>query len=269
MKSNSNNKGFKSLLLFLSGSVIVISVIIFQNYFEDTINVSPLIVNMIFSAGAGLIIERLGLLWKGNKEVARLVIGLAGGILSFLTNVPHRLIENTTITVSVRPKNNPQGILLRNQGNVMMDIEGDNAVNSERRLEQINEKGVAIFSNVPVGKLVRFNVDYSEPYKSISPDSLYRIKSNQKIELIVELEGLEKISGQVRSNDLPLSGALVYIGDLRDTTDDLGNFTINVPEELRRKTQFVNAFKPGYDMQEKPFFPETQGRLIFNLMPLR
>jgi hypothetical protein len=81
-------------------------------------------------------------------------------------NVP----TTTSVTVFVHDKASRQDMILRQQGHVVMDVKG-----GERKRADINENGAAFFQNLQVGEKVQLEVDFSEPYKSMYPDSAFVI----------------------------------------------------------------------------------------------
>ena len=128
----------------------------------------------------------------------------------------------------------------------------------ERKRQAISENGEAFFNNLKVDEKIRLGVDFSEPYKPTHPDSLYTIDASGKIYLEVALQNLEKVFGRVIFKDKPLDGVQVSIGpSLRDTTDALGYYEVNIPVSQQRKEQEVNFYKPGFKMLSKNAFPQT------------
>ena len=169
----------------------------------------------------------------------------AGGI------VGRNCITQVPVTVFVHGKGGKQDLVLRQQGHVLMDVGG------ERKRMDIGANGQAFFNNLQVGDSVRLEVDFSEPYKNTRPDSVYRIDKSGNIYLEVALP-LDRIYGQVIFGNGPVPGVIVSINaSLRDTTDDLGNYELNIPEPMQKKEQRVTFFKPGFKMQVKPAFPQT------------
>ncbi|MBI5916958.1 MAG: hypothetical protein HY842_16430 [Bacteroidetes bacterium] len=169
--------------------------------------------------------------------------------------------EPFNVTVFVHGKEGRQDMILRQQGEVIMDLGG------ERRSEPIRENGQAFFLNLPPsysGKGVSLNVDFSEPYKSIHPDSLHPLKPGEAIYLPVELQGLERIYGTAIWQEKPLPGVVVSIvgSSLTDTTDASGAYEIFIPEgKERRKVQEVKFWKQGFKLRMKNATPQIQESL--------
>lgn len=160
--------------------------------------------------------------------------------------------KQVPVTVFVHGKGGKQDMVLRQQGHIIMDVRG------ERKRQAISENGEAYFNNLLIGDTLRLNVDFSEPYKSTHPDSVYVVGQDGRIYLEVELQHLEKVFGRVMYRDLPLDGVAVGIGStLRDTTDELGNYEIRIPPDQRKKTQELSFYKPGFKLLTKTAHPQT------------
>lgn len=148
-------------------------------------------------------------------------------------------------------KKGKQYPVLRQQGHIWLDING------ERKQEAIDDKGKAVFQNLHVGDNILLEVSFSEPYHAVRPDSFYTVPANGQIYMPVELKGLDKISGRLIARDQPLPGVIVSLGELRDTSDALGNYELRIPETLQKKEQQVQFFKPGYNMRIETIHPQT------------
>lgn len=186
---------------------------------------------------------------------------LAFAVIGFLWNPAEGFVgkncnEPFSVTVFVHGKGGRQDMILRQQGEVLMDLAG------ERRSELIRENGQAFFQNLPPsyqGKQVSLNVDFSEPYKSIYPDSLFPLKPGEQIYLPVALQGLDRIFGTVIWKEKPLPGVVVSIGNaLSDTTDANGAYELRIPEAQQHKEQEVKFVKTGYKLLMKKALPQVQ-----------
>ena len=100
-------------------------------------------------------------------------------------------------------------------------------------------------------------MDFSEPYRPLNADSLYTIPSDGRLTLTVGLQNLGQVFGRVLWRDQPLEGVLVAVGDLRDTTNDLGRYSIQIPETEQRKEQEVIFKKMSYKTLIKTAHPQT------------
>ena len=71
------------------------------------------------------------------------------------------------------------------------------------------------------------------------------------------LQNLGLVFGRVLWRDQPLEGVLVAVGELRDTTNDLGRYSIQIPETDQRKEQEVIFKKMNYKTLIKTAYPQT------------
>ena len=175
-------------------------------------------------------------------------------------NVLHLLSRNPvrngaqSITVFVHGKQSRSELILKNRGEVVITY------GTARVRQGINEDGQAIFNEIPnrffmteARKKIFVNVEDTrgEPYEALNPDSQYTLIPGEPIYLKVMLAGLEKIFGTVIWNESPLGGVVVSVGTVRDTTDQLGSFILNIPEELQKQQQEVKFFKPNFKLIQK------------------
>jgi hypothetical protein len=155
-----------------------------------------------------------------------------------------------TIIVHVREKNKNDKSLQR-QGYILMNI-----INGETKRALINENNEAFFSNLRESDKAKFDIDFSEPYKPIFPDSIYEINGSNKIDLQIRLSGIEQVFGKVLFREQPLSNVKVEIGRLNATTDSLGNYHINIPDSLQSKEYKVWFSKSGFTTIYKLAYPQ-------------
>lgn len=164
---------------------------------------------------------------------------------------PNNCEMPVSVSVFVHGKKGRQDMILRQQGYVIMDIL------SERKRESINEKGQAAFQNLHIGDKVLLNIDFSEPYKAIYPDSVHVITEDGRIYLPVALEGINKVQGMVIYNEKPLPGVIVKIDRLIDTSNETGNYYISIPDSLQSKEYQVQFYKPDYKGKVVTAYPQT------------
>ena len=163
-----------------------------------------------------------------------------------------------SVTVFVHGDKGCTDAVLKGQGHVAMRIAGS----GETKKEAINDKGEAKFSGLRAGQKVYLEVDFSEPYRAVNPDSSYIISEEGGICFEVALQNLDKVFGQTIFNDQPLAGVIVSIGaGLRDTTDDLGHYDLHIPKAMQSKEPEVSFFKPGFKMLTKTAHPQTNAPL--------
>ncbi|MEI7587142.1 hypothetical protein [Runella sp.] len=195
--------------------------------------------------------------WTGLNDVKSWVALLAGlaGILTFYFKYCGNGASADTfknVTVIVRGKDEALVDPLHTKAYVIMTTSGGGAPK-----ELIDDKGVASFKNIKVGDKVRLNIDFSEPYRPIQPDSIYTVPEDGRIHLIVALQHLGKVYGRVMYRDKELSGVIVAVGSLRDTTDDLGRYEIQIPANDQRPEQEVFFKKEGFKSITNKDFPQT------------
>jgi hypothetical protein len=156
-----------------------------------------------------------------------------------------------SVSVFVHGKKGRQDMILRQQGYVIMDLHG------ERKRESINEKGQANFYNLHVGDHVLLNIDFSEPYKALYPDSIHVITEDGRVYLPATLEGIDKVEGRVLYNDQPLSGVIVTTNTLSDTSDATGHFNLVIPEPLQTKKYEIQLIKKDFKIRKAIAYPQT------------
>lgn len=108
---------------------------------------------------------------------------------------------------------------------------------------------------------MRLNIDFSQPYKTLFPDSLFVVEPNGHIYLPIALQGIDQVKGMVLFNDAPLEGVIVKLvtkgRDLIDTTNQTGDFHFVIPESLQSNEYKVWFIKQGFRSKSAPAFPET------------
>jgi hypothetical protein len=157
----------------------------------------------------------------------------------------------TSVTVFVHGKKGRQDIILQDKGYVMMDLQG------ERKRESIDEKGQAVFHNLHIGDKVLLNIDFSEPYKSIYPDSTYTVTPEARIYLPVALQGIEKVQGMILYNEEPLADVTIKIDELTGKSDETGHYSIPIPESLQAREYKVWFIKKGFKAKSAISYPQT------------
>ena len=193
------------------------------------------------------------LIWFGGGVVA--FIGILANLATVLDYLGVKskdegMIKN--VSVSVENKERDLIPVLSKAAYIIMVVDGGDV-----KKELIDDKGKASFQNVKIGDKVRLKVDFSEPYRPLNADSLYTIPSDGRLTLTVGLQNLGLVFGRVLWRNQPLEGVLVAIGDLRDTTNDLGLYSIQIPETEQRKEQEVIFKKMNYKTLIKTAYPQT------------
>ncbi|MEO1438208.1 MAG: hypothetical protein AAFV80_21885, partial [Bacteroidota bacterium] len=186
--------------------------------------------------------------WYGLVSLASVLI-LYFGIRSLSFN--SGVLKN--VTVNVRSIDGDLIPALHTQAHVIMTTSGGGTPK-----ELIDDKGAASFKNIKVGDEVRLTIDFSEPYRPVAFDSVYTVPEDGRIQLIVALQHLDKVYGRVMYGNQELPGVEVSIGDLRDTTNDLGRYEIIIPPDQQQKKQVVFFKKEGFQSASKGANPQTK-----------
>jgi len=163
------------------------------------------------------------------------------------------------VTVFVHGKGGRADVVLRSQGRVLMDIDG------ERKSSAIDQDGQAHFINIPTGSHGFLDIEFSEPYHPVNPDSAYLIESDISIYLKVSLRGIDKIEGTVLYDSQPLPGVLVKMKSLETYTATAGNFSLTVPDSLQKAKYDIQLIKEGFDVMLVAVFPQTEQAPIFTM----
>jgi hypothetical protein len=262
---------FKSIALKniakLSGGLFIVLAVIIALFNKCPTNVQYFIIYALFGIGAALLLAKSAERTSANVTVYNVGIGLSGGValpfILFFTNPIgsfkpddcNRLLSATSATVFVHGKKGKQDMILRQKGFVIMDLHG------ERKRASINENGQAFFQNLHSGDSVRLDIDFSEPYKTIFPDSVYIIQPGSTIYLQVALQGIGEVRGMVLYNAVPLADVTVKLigktGILLDTTNSTGDFSFTIPERMQTNEYQVWFIKEGFKAISYPAFPQT------------
>lgn len=197
---------------------------------------------------------------------AGVIIGILAG-LAELTGYSLRdlfgeasIPKTSSVTVLVHGKEGKDKLVLPNRGIVYL-VYGDAKIP-----EQINNKGIAVFNQIPEhffspeAKVeLLFEDPKKEPYRVAIRDTLYDLKLQTYIPLMVILEGMEQISGIVEDFETgkPIDSAMVRIFGTETYSNQFGEFTLNIPEDKRKQFITLRAFKKGYKNWELNDIPTT------------
>ena len=204
-------------------------------------------------------------IWKFVLGIS-VIIGFFTGVFEIfdlqkaITLKKNRNSESVTIFVHGKQSNNE--LILKNKGKVEITYGG------ARVLQGINENGQAIFNEIPSyffsnNAKVYINIRDTdgEPFRALFPDSLYQLRSGEPIFLQVILDNLDKIFGSVYWDEKPLPKVIVSVGQIRDTTNEFGEYELQIPEKLQKQQQLVKFFKTGFKLQTKIAHPQTDKAL--------
>jgi hypothetical protein len=242
------------------GIVLLVSALLITLFIQCPTKMHYFMIYAFVGIGIALLLARSAEHASLSVKAWNIGVGLTGGValpfILFFTNPvgsfkPDNCIVRQSVTVFVHGKKGKQNMILRQKGYVILDVQ------SERKMASINENGQAHFQNLQVGDHVRLNIDFSEPYRSINPDSVYTIDEGGNIYLPVALEGIDNVKGNVLYDDKPLPGVTVKIEMLSATTDSTGFFSIPIPDSLQTARYIVWFFKDGFKSISKDALPQS------------
>ena len=167
------------------------------------------------------------------------------------------------LTVFVHDQRDQQVPALRNRGFVVLDL------GSDRRREQIGDKGEARFVRIPADQLNRrvpISVDADE-YEVAFRDS--RITLDSAVAYLPVRPKSVLLQGLVlNSKGRPLPDARVSFLGEEQTTDENGGFAVLVPVNLATQKRRISVSATGYAGWEGEFTPGSN-RLELRMEPLR
>lgn len=209
--------------------------------------------------------------WWGYVTGLGVVIGILAGVAElsdyslrdlFAGNIPD---DTFTATVFVHGKRGTDERILKNQGQVLLGLRGNEMPSS------INEKGEATFKEIPrsfQGKRVPIRIEHPQPYRATHPDSLYLLEASAAIYVEVALEGTNRLFGKVMDFDTEqwLDSVRVSVENIATFTDQYGWFELFLPETKQRKFQRVSFYKAGYKIEALDSIPvHTQQEIQISL----
>jgi hypothetical protein len=194
--------------------------------------------------------------YQGRQLGGKLVLG--GPIIAFLLVVILGFflvpdLSTFPLTVYVHGPGGPHDVVLRNSGEVFMDLGGD------RRHVQIGDQGQAYFPAIPAsfrGQEVRIWVD-SEKFESIDPGK--KLKPDGPNVYIPVRRKAGRISGRVRDeNGDGISGAQVHVAGLSAAVDAAsGHFELSIPGDRLQNGLELVAGAPGYASKSYQIVPSS------------
>lgn len=182
--------------------------------------------------------------YEGNQLGGKLVLG--GPIIAFLLVVILGFVlvpdpSTFSLTVYVHGSGGVQDTVLRNSGEVFLDLGGD------RRHMQIGDQGQAYFPAIPAnfrGQEVPVWVG-SDKFESVAPDRGLRLDKTAIYLPVRRKAG--RISGRIDTEDgLCLPGAQVRVAGLSAPVDPVsGHFELTVPGDRLQDDLELQAVAPG------------------------
>ena len=216
-----------------------------------------------------------GKLWKWIVGIGLLLVipvavaEFSGYSLRDLFSSITSRIASNTVLIKIQSQNK---IVLPPKGKVYLTY-GNAQVGKE-----VNNNDEAIFTEVPQvyfedGNQVKitFKDPQGEPYYAVFEDSIYQLRPNQNIELLVALKGLDKLFGIIKHFETGeyIEGARVNVLDLETYSDKYGWWKLEIKQtEDLRKFHTLRVSKEGYhnwEMSNIP--PQTQTEISILLKP--
>jgi hypothetical protein len=168
-----------------------------------------------------------------------------------------------TATIQIYGWENEQYNPLNGKGTLVLTL-GDKAEKAE-----INRQGEAVFKGILPeynGKTVLACITDTEGEPYYLSDSLVRIDKNGTTKVQILLHGLEKLEGTIY-DDISGEGlpdVSITVAGITTTTDEKGNFTVDIPIEKQRQEQEIEISKEGYKSKRQtiPMTGENKYRTI-------
>jgi hypothetical protein len=155
------------------------------------------------------------------------------------------------LTIFVHGPAGLQDTVLRNSGNVILDL------GSDRRREHIGDKGEATFPQVPAafrGRAVPVSVD--APYEAV-PKTLTLDSETVYLEVRHKsgtIAGLVQNEGE---SPRPVEGAILLIGGLRAVSGPDGQFQFTIPGDLWRPELNLSVSASGFAPAHQTVVPDS------------
>jgi hypothetical protein len=151
-------------------------------------------------------------------------------------------------TVFVHGKSGKEDKILKGQGEVCLYL------NSRPEKAKIDDDGRATFTEISptfLAKRVRITIDHPQPYQSTHVDSLYLLERDGVAYVETELQGMEKIFGEVLDfqTGMLMDSVRVSIYDIESYTNKNGWFQLDIPADKQAKFQRVAFDKKGFQRE--------------------
>lgn len=196
-----------------------------------------------------------GMLRLGGPIVAFLLVVILGFVL-----VPDP--STFPLTVYVHGTGGPQDIVLRNSGEVFMDLDGD------RRHVQIGDQGQAYFPAIPSGFRNQEVAVWVYSDKFESRDSNRKIKLDGHSIYLSVLRKAGHIVGRIESRESScVSGGRISVADQSVVVDKLsGHFELTVPGNRLRDELELVVTAPGCQSRSYIVVPDSN-EIVITLEP--
>jgi hypothetical protein len=190
-------------------------------------------------------------MWElGGPIVAFLLVV----ILGFVLVIP---VTTFPLTVYVHGEGGPQDLVLRNSGDVLLDLGGD------RRRQPIGAEGQAYFPAIPPtfrGQEVPLGVE-SAAFELSDPKQKRRLDGSS-IYLSVQRKA-GHLSGRVQDDKgNPIPSATIKVAGLSTTTDSAGHFEFVIPGDRLQPELDLGAVASGYSSSHLKVVPNANDVVI-------
>jgi hypothetical protein len=175
-----------------------------------------------------------GMLELGGPIVAFLLVVVFGFVLV-------KPVTTFPLTVYVHGEGGPQDIVLRNAGDVLLDL------GSDRQRKPIGADGQAYFPAIPAtfrGQEVPISVE-SDGFEVSDMKRKYRLEASSLYIAVQRKAG--RLSGWVKDEEgNPIPGATVSVAGLSKVTDSSGYFELTIPGSQILGELSLEALASGY-----------------------
>lgn len=231
------------ILMLRNMDKLIVGGLVGQAYYLVLVLIGSAVATSVFGAVRSIGRYR-GHQFGGTLELGGPALGLALVIVGGALFPPTR--DDFSLTVFVQGEEARQGIVLRNQCNVILDLEGD------RRQERIGDKGQVVFQKIPGslrGHEARIFLDDCPDFEVVDSDGKYRLNSGSLYLSVRRKSG--RVAGTILDEGGgPIPDARVDIAGLSTYTDAGGHFEFTVPgDRLERELELrvtAKGFAPGH-----------------------
>jgi hypothetical protein len=159
--------------------------------------------------------------------------------------------------VYVHGEDGPQDIVLRNSGDVLLDLGGD------RRSQPIGADGQAYFPAIPAtfqGQEVPVGLE-SEAFEVTDPKQKHRLDGNSIYLTVTKRPG--HLSGRVEDgNGNPITGATIHVAGLSAISDSMGHFNFVIPGDSLKPQLDLQVSATGYEPKHYQVVPEGNDLVV-------
>lgn len=193
---------------------------------------------------------------------AAVIIGIIGSLTAtaniikdnfFISSSPS---SSTQLTVYTHGPKGPQDVILENQGEVIIDFDGD------RREAMIGNMGRTVFTEIPekfIGKPLHILIE-SDDYEESNPEIKYEWNENSIYIPMIPKKSLGKISGIVKNIDgsaLINNARIIIDHEFTTTTDSLGRFKLDMESKNIKDRYEISIMKEGFQPSSEYYYPNS------------